>query len=67
MTTAAHKSAAERFRRVAHDHDIAANLAQERHDTASAAEHLDEAQFWADVAAHHEHTADVRARTLLDA
>lgn len=67
MTVTAHRDAARRFRVFAQAEDVAGHLAQERGDALGAADHLDEREFWHALADHHDHAAEVRARTLIDA
>lgn len=67
MTAQQHQDYAGRFRRMAAAADEGVVFAQEHGFSLSAADLHDESEFWHLVAHHHEHCAEVRARTLLDA
>jgi len=54
MTTVQHNDAARRFRKLAHIADVCGHLAEERGDRLTAADQMDEREFWATAAEHHE-------------
>ena len=54
MSPTQHRDAARRFRYLAHVADVCGHLAEERGDRMSAAEQIDEREFWATAAEHHE-------------
>ena len=63
MTTADHKTAAERARRDALDADLHSHIAAERGDTITAADQIDERDYQYRVATHHEHLAAAHPNT----
>lgn len=66
MTTPAHQEVARRCRQLATTADGFAKIAEQFHEPITAADQIAERDFWHLVADHHEHCAEVRARTLID-
>lgn len=66
MTAQQHQDAVRRCRTMAAAADQGVVFAQVHQHPISAADLQDEAAFWHRLALHHEHCAEVRARTLLD-
>jgi hypothetical protein len=61
MNATQHRDMAKIARGHAHVADVCGHLAEERHDRLTAADQMDEREFWAAVAEHHEAMASYEA------